>query len=131
MIMSTKDELRNQGLSVLLPLQQKLPPTVVVPIISNPKHPIIIPPVKLLICYQKDSSVALSWITPRIWTNVYYKNVCLGKSFSGEGLDSAKHEITFSLNNGHLFEHRKPLKKEKPRRRLMNNISMVIGFCRK
>ncbi|ULT81722.1 hypothetical protein L3Y34_011592 [Caenorhabditis briggsae] len=120
MIMSTKDELRNQGLSVLLPLQQKLPPTVVVPIISNPKHPIIIPPVKLLICYQKDSS-----------KDVYYKNVCLGKSFSGEGLDSAKHEITFSLNNGHLFEHRKPLKKEKPRRRLMNNISMVIGFCRK
>ncbi|CAO4385034.1 unnamed protein product [Caenorhabditis nigoni] len=41
--------------------------------------------------------------------DVFHKNVCLGNSFSGEGIDSTKHEITFSLNNGHLFEHHKPL----------------------
>ncbi|CAO4385035.1 unnamed protein product [Caenorhabditis nigoni] len=41
--------------------------------------------------------------------DVFYKNVSLGKSFTGEGLDSKKKEITFSLKNGHLFEHQKPL----------------------
>uniref|UniRef100_H2VPL0 FABP domain-containing protein n=1 Tax=Caenorhabditis japonica TaxID=281687 RepID=H2VPL0_CAEJA len=41
--------------------------------------------------------------------DVHYKNVEIGKPFQGEGLDSTKHEITFTLKDGHLFEHHKPL----------------------
>uniref|UniRef100_A0A1I7UAG4 FABP domain-containing protein n=1 Tax=Caenorhabditis tropicalis TaxID=1561998 RepID=A0A1I7UAG4_9PELO len=42
--------------------------------------------------------------------DVFYKNVQIGKKFEGEGLDSTKHEITFTLTkDGHLFEHHKPL----------------------
>ncbi|EFO82972.1 CRE-LBP-1 protein [Caenorhabditis remanei] len=46
--------------------------------------------------------------------DVHYKNIELGKAFQGEGLDSTKHEvcfsiITFTLKDGHLFEHHKPL----------------------
>ncbi|CAI5455580.1 unnamed protein product [Caenorhabditis angaria] len=41
--------------------------------------------------------------------DVHYKNVELGKPFEGEGLDSTKQQITFTLKDGHLFEHQKPL----------------------
>ncbi|EFO82810.1 hypothetical protein CRE_00913 [Caenorhabditis remanei] len=41
--------------------------------------------------------------------DVFYKNVGLGKKFEGEGLDSTKHEILFTLKDGKLFEHHKPL----------------------
>ncbi|CAO4385033.1 unnamed protein product [Caenorhabditis nigoni] len=41
--------------------------------------------------------------------DVHYKKIELGKAFQGEGLDSTKHEITFTLKDGHLFEHHKPL----------------------
>ncbi|UMM41029.1 hypothetical protein L5515_017472 [Caenorhabditis briggsae] len=41
--------------------------------------------------------------------DVHYKNIELGKAFQGEGLDSTKHEIIFTLKDGHLFEHHKPL----------------------
>ncbi|CAI5438110.1 unnamed protein product [Caenorhabditis angaria] len=41
--------------------------------------------------------------------DVNYKNIKLGAGFEGEGLDSTKHQITFTLKNGHLFEHHKPL----------------------
>ncbi|CAO4385032.1 unnamed protein product [Caenorhabditis nigoni] len=39
----------------------------------------------------------------------HYKNIELGKTFKGEGIDSTQHEITFTLKDGHLFEHHKPL----------------------
>ncbi|PAV73222.1 hypothetical protein WR25_14311 [Diploscapter pachys] len=41
--------------------------------------------------------------------DVFYKGVILGQKFVGEGLDSTKHEITFSLKDGKLIEDHKPL----------------------
>ncbi|EGT30139.1 CBN-LBP-2 protein [Caenorhabditis brenneri] len=41
--------------------------------------------------------------------DVFYKNVQIGQKFEGEGLDSTRHEIIFTLKDGHLFEHHKPL----------------------
>ncbi|CCD70141.1 Fatty acid-binding protein homolog 2 [Caenorhabditis elegans] len=41
--------------------------------------------------------------------DVFYKNVQIGSKFEGEGLDNTKHEVTFTLKDGHLFEHHKPL----------------------
>ncbi|CAB3400048.1 unnamed protein product [Caenorhabditis bovis] len=41
--------------------------------------------------------------------DVIYRAVELGKTFKGEGLDSTLHAITFTLKDGHLFEHHQPL----------------------
>ncbi|CAD6187386.1 unnamed protein product [Caenorhabditis auriculariae] len=40
--------------------------------------------------------------------DVHYKDISLETPFVGEGLDGKQHEVTFSLKNGHLFEHHKP-----------------------
>ncbi|CAJ0927902.1 unnamed protein product, partial [Mesorhabditis belari] len=41
--------------------------------------------------------------------DVSYKDVEIGKQFVGEGLDSTKHEITFTLEGDHVFEKHHPL----------------------
>ncbi|GMT05122.1 hypothetical protein PENTCL1PPCAC_27296, partial [Pristionchus entomophagus] len=40
--------------------------------------------------------------------DLHYKNVVLGKEFIGEGLDSSKQKITFSMRGGHLYEKHVP-----------------------
>ncbi|CAI4223480.1 unnamed protein product [Auanema sp. JU1783] len=40
--------------------------------------------------------------------NVFYKNVQLGKEFVGEGLDSTKHNVTFTLVGSKLVEKHVP-----------------------
>ncbi|CAL2049729.1 unnamed protein product [Caenorhabditis brenneri] len=43
--------------------------------------------------------------------DIIHRKIRIGRKFIGEGLDSTKKEITFTVQRGHLFEHRKPLEK--------------------
>ncbi|GMT31413.1 hypothetical protein PFISCL1PPCAC_22710, partial [Pristionchus fissidentatus] len=40
--------------------------------------------------------------------DIHYKGVVLGKEFIGEGLDSSKQKVTFSLRGGRLYEKHVP-----------------------
>ncbi|KAF8386413.1 hypothetical protein PRIPAC_75555, partial [Pristionchus pacificus] len=40
--------------------------------------------------------------------SLHYKDVVLGKEFIGEGIDSSKQKITFSIRNGRLYEKHVP-----------------------
>ncbi|GMR32695.1 hypothetical protein PMAYCL1PPCAC_02890, partial [Pristionchus mayeri] len=42
--------------------------------------------------------------------NVAYKGVTLGKEFTGEGLDSNEHKVTFYMKGDKLFEKHVPVK---------------------
>ncbi|GMT32328.1 hypothetical protein PFISCL1PPCAC_23625, partial [Pristionchus fissidentatus] len=61
--------------------------------------------------FEKDNAAAFNYENLTTKKNVYYKNVVLGKEFTGEGLDSTQHKITFYMKDGKVYEKHVPVDK--------------------